>query len=81
VNITRFPESRILRVDELEFIGHRWSRAKYAAAFFRKSFSIFSSRFSRSTSHRRAVGHAKRRFLAGLLTTVNGHPVAEGAPR
>jgi hypothetical protein len=27
----------------------------------------------------RAVGHAKRRFLAGLLTTVNGHPVAEGA--
>src|ERR1022692_2079766 len=28
--------------------------AKYAAAFFRKSFSIFSSRVSRSSSRRRA---------------------------
>ncbi len=43
------PGNRILRVDELEFLGHRWSRAKYAAAFFRNSFSIFSSRVSRSS--------------------------------
>jgi hypothetical protein len=31
VLIIRFLVSRILRVDVLEFIGHRWSRAKYAA--------------------------------------------------
>src|SRR5450631_2624194 len=30
VHIVRFLVSRILRVDELEFLGHRWSRAKYA---------------------------------------------------
>src|SRR5690348_17962206 len=52
--LIRFPVSRILRVDELEFLGHRWSRAKYAAAFFRNSFSIFSSRVSRSSSRSRA---------------------------
>src|ERR1019366_7691560 len=28
VHIVRFLVSRILRVDELEFLGHRWSRAK-----------------------------------------------------
>jgi hypothetical protein len=30
VLIVRFLVGRILRVDELEFLGHRWSRAKYA---------------------------------------------------
>src|SRR4029077_16607653 len=54
VLMVRFPVSRILRVDELEFLGHRWSRAKYAAAFFMNSSSIFSSRVSRSSSRNRA---------------------------
>src|SRR4249919_2591906 len=40
--------------DELILLGYRGSRAKYAAAFFRNSFSIFSSRTSRSASRSRA---------------------------
>src|SRR4029077_9060750 len=52
--LIRFLVCRILRVDELEFLGHRWSRAKYAAAFFMNSSSIFSSRVSRSSSRSRA---------------------------
>src|ERR1700739_1762965 len=43
-----------LRIDELEFIGHRCSLAKCAAAFFRKAFSIYSSRVRRSSSRHRA---------------------------
>src|SRR5260370_24128570 len=54
VPLSRFLVKRILRVDELEPVGHRWSLAKYAAAFFRNSFSIFSSRVSRSSSRSRA---------------------------
>ncbi len=38
------------RVDELVLLGYRGSRAKYAAAFFRNSFSIRSSRSSRCAS-------------------------------
>ena len=33
VLISRFLVNRILRVDELEFLGHRGTRAKYAAVF------------------------------------------------
>src|SRR6187551_3103065 len=40
--------------DELILLGYRGSRAKYAAAFFRNSFSILSSRVSRSSSRSRA---------------------------
>src|SRR5713101_216463 len=40
----------VLGVDELIMIAHRCSLAKYAAAFFRKVFSISSSRFCRSSS-------------------------------
>src|SRR3954471_19661298 len=38
------------RVDELVLLGYRGSRAKYAAAFFRNSFSMRSSRSSRWAS-------------------------------
>ena len=41
--LTPSPGSRILRVGERELRGHRWSRAKYAAAFLRNSFSIFTA--------------------------------------
>src|ERR1019366_2892777 len=50
----RFLVSRILRVNEPESLGHRRSRAKYAAAFFRNSSSILCSRVSRSSSRSRA---------------------------
>src|SRR2546430_8062620 len=43
----------VLRVDELVLFAHRGSRAKYAAAFFRKAFSISSSRLRRSSSRSR----------------------------
>src|SRR4029450_1048599 len=42
------------RVDKLVLVGYRASRAKYAAAFFRNSFSMRSSRSSRSASRSRA---------------------------
>jgi hypothetical protein len=45
----------LLRVDELEFRGHRDSWAKKAAAFPKKSAFIFSSRFSFSSSRKRAL--------------------------
>src|SRR4029450_718592 len=44
----------VLDVDERVFVAHRGSLAKYAAAFFRKAFSISSSRFWRSNSRSRA---------------------------
>src|SRR5205085_6609507 len=43
-----------LRVDEHEFLTHRYSCAKKAAAFPKNSVFIRSSRFSRSSSRRRA---------------------------
>src|SRR5262249_54146418 len=43
-----------LRGDERVFLAHRCSFAKYAAAFFRKAFSISSSRVRRSSSRNRA---------------------------
>ncbi len=41
-------------VDELVLLAHRGSWAKYAAAFFRNSFSSFTSRYLRSSSRSRA---------------------------
>src|SRR6185312_10963582 len=43
-----------LRGDELVFVAHRCSLAKYALAFFRNAFSISSSRLRRSSSRSRA---------------------------
>src|SRR5271166_4656257 len=45
----------VLRVDELVFLGHRCSLAKYAAAFFRNAFSISRSRTRRSSSRTRSA--------------------------
>src|SRR5271157_2518916 len=45
----------VLRVDELVFLGHRCSLAKYAAAFFRNAFSISRSRTRRSISRTRSA--------------------------
>ena len=51
---------------------------KVRCGFFRNSFSIFSSRVSRSSSRSRALAHSERRFLAGMLTAIGVYPVTEG---
>src|SRR5690606_9850122 len=58
--------SSVLRIDELILLAHRCSRAKYAAAFFRKMFSISRSRLRRSSS----------RNLARSETSKGGSSVA-----
>src|SRR5208283_2925393 len=73
-----------LRSDEPEFLGHRCSLAKCAAAFFRKAFSISSSRVRRSSSRNRArsdnssggssAACAMRYFFTQLPTVVSLSP-------
>lgn len=68
-----------LRIDELEFLGHRCSFAKCAATFFRKVFSISSSRQRRSSSRSRGpFGQFQRWFVSGVCGAVFLHPAADG---
>ena len=58
----------IPRVDGLELLGHRWSRAKYAAAFFRNSFRSSVPGFPLELAQPRALAHGQWRFFAGMLS-------------
>src|SRR4029450_6046181 len=82
------------RVDKLVLVGYRASRAKYAAAFFRNSFSMRSSRSSRSASRSRArsltfsgglafgqsgpLAPIQRRLVIRVLHPIPIDPVTQG---
>src|SRR5260370_22094568 len=58
----------VLSVDELVFLSHRCSLAKYAAAFFKNASSISSSRLRPSTSRTRSLSRTPPRIRRPSLS-------------